>query len=133
VRGPRNQTNERLAFGQADTVWAWDGSAPASVTVASGTSCYWLAAAFDAASISFFSSLPDFPKFDLMVVSDALSYSDVFAAVEGAGACLGRAVNPTILSGKEPARRVKDDNAFVTRVLAQPKIWSIGGEHDLRV
>ena len=70
---------------------------------------------------------------DLMVVSDALSYSDVFAAVEGAGARLGRAVNPTILSRKDLAKRVKDDNAFVRRVLAQPKIWLIGGEDDLRV
>jgi predicted nucleotidyltransferase len=70
---------------------------------------------------------------DLMVVSDALNYGDLFAAVEAAGARLGRAVNPTILSGKDLAKRVKDDNAFVTRVLAQPKIWLIGGEDDLRV
>jgi predicted nucleotidyltransferase len=70
---------------------------------------------------------------DLMVVSDALNYGDVFAAVEAAGVRLGRAVNPTILSGKDLAKRIKDDNAFVTRVLAQPKIWLIGGEDDLRV
>ena len=70
---------------------------------------------------------------DLMVVSDALSYADLFAAVEAAGARLGRAVNPTILSSKDLAKRVKDDNAFVKRVLAQPKIWLVGGEDDLRV
>ena len=70
---------------------------------------------------------------DLMVVSDALSYSDVFAALEAAGARLGRAVNPTILSGKDLAKRVKDDSSFVKRVLAQPKVWLIGGDDDLRV
>jgi predicted nucleotidyltransferase len=70
---------------------------------------------------------------DLMVVSDAVSYGDVFATLEAASARLGRAVNPTILSGKDLAKRVKDDSAFVKRVLAQPKIWLIGGEDDLRV
>jgi predicted nucleotidyltransferase len=69
---------------------------------------------------------------DLLVVSDALSYADLFAAVEAAGARLGRAVNPTILSSKDLAKRVKDDNAFVKRLLAQPKIWLVGGEDDLR-
>ena len=70
---------------------------------------------------------------DLMVVSDALSYADLFAAVEAASARLGRAVNPTILSSKDLAKRVKDDNAFVKRLLAQPKIWLVGGEDDLRI
>jgi predicted nucleotidyltransferase len=70
---------------------------------------------------------------DLMVVTDALSYGDVFATLEATGARLGRSVNPTILSGKALAKRVKDDSAFVKRVLSQPKIWLIGGEDDLRV
>jgi len=70
---------------------------------------------------------------DLMVVSDTLGYGDIFAALEVASARLGRSVNPTILSRKNLAKRVKDDNAFVKRVLSQPKIWLIGGEDDLRV
>ena len=32
---------------------------------------------------------------------------------------------------EELARRVRQDNSFVTRVLEQPKIWMIGGESDL--
>ena len=70
---------------------------------------------------------------DLMVVSETLSYSDMFTALEGAATRLGRSVNPTILTRKTLARRVKDDNAFVKRVLSQPKIWLIGGEDDLGV
>jgi predicted nucleotidyltransferase len=70
---------------------------------------------------------------DLMVISNALSYTDMFMALEAASTRLGRTINPTILSTKELAKRVKDDNAFVKRVLAQPKIWLIGGEDDLRV
>jgi predicted nucleotidyltransferase len=70
---------------------------------------------------------------DLMLITDGLTYADVFATLEALGARLGRAVNPTILSGKDLAKRVKGDNAFVKRVLSQPKIWLIGGEDDLRV
>jgi len=68
---------------------------------------------------------------DLMVVSDSLTYADLYAAVEQASARLGRKVNPTVYSRKELARRVKQKNAFVTRVMAQPRIWLIGAESDL--
>lgn len=65
---------------------------------------------------------------DLMLISDTLTYGDTFAALEAASGRLGRSLNPTILSSKEIAKRVKADNVFVKRVLSQPKIWLIGGE-----
>jgi len=68
---------------------------------------------------------------DVMVVSDTLTYADLFAALEGAAAKLGRQVNPTVYSCAELARRIAEENAFVTRVLAQPKLWLIGNEHAL--
>jgi predicted nucleotidyltransferase len=68
---------------------------------------------------------------DLMVISDRLTYPDLFTALEGASAQLGRKIAPTIYSSKELAKRVKQDNAFVTRVLAQPKLWLIGDERGL--
>jgi predicted nucleotidyltransferase len=68
---------------------------------------------------------------DLMVVSEGLTYADLFGALEEASARLGRKVAPTVYSPKELARRVRQDNAFVTRVLQQPKLWLIGGERDL--
>lgn len=70
---------------------------------------------------------------DLMLVSDKLGYADVFKVLEQVGVRLGRPVNPTLMTRKELAKRVADDNAFVTRVLAQPKLWLIGGENDLSV
>jgi predicted nucleotidyltransferase len=70
---------------------------------------------------------------DLMVVSDSLTYADVFEALEPFQDKLGRSVQPTVYSSKEFARRVKDGNAFVTRVLAQPKLWITGAEVDLPV
>jgi predicted nucleotidyltransferase len=68
---------------------------------------------------------------DLMVISEGLTYADLFGALEEASVKLGRKVAPTIYSPKELARRVKQDNAFVTRVLQQSKVWLIGGENDL--
>lgn len=68
---------------------------------------------------------------DLMVISGSLTYADLFAALEDASQRLGRKVNPTLYSPQELAKRVKQGNAFVTRVLAQPKIWLVGAESDI--
>lgn len=70
---------------------------------------------------------------DLMLISDTVGYADVFAVLEEVGARLGRPVNPTLMTRKELAKRRAGDSAFVTRVLSQPKIWLIGGEHELAV
>lgn len=65
---------------------------------------------------------------DLMIVSPTLGYGEVFGALENASATLGRKVNPTIYTSEEFERRMAQDNAFVTRVMQQPKIWLIGKE-----
>ena len=70
---------------------------------------------------------------DLMVVSDALDYADLFGTLERVATALSRTVNPTILTRQEFAKRVKNKNAFLTRVLAQPKVWLMGGEDELPV
>jgi hypothetical protein len=58
-----------------------------------------------------------------MIVSDSLSYGEVF----------GRSVNPTVYTAAEFTKRRRQENAFVTRGLEQPKVWIIGGENDLPV
>ena len=68
---------------------------------------------------------------DLMVVSDLLTYADIYAALEEIGTRLGRKVNPTLYSREELIRRFKRKNAFLKRVSSQPKIWLIGDEGDL--
>ena len=70
---------------------------------------------------------------DLMIIADRVSYADLLMAVELATADLGRQVTTTILTRKELAQRIKDRSSFVTRMLAQPKIWLIGTEDDIRV
>lgn len=68
---------------------------------------------------------------DLMVVSDSLSYGELFAALEPAAITLGRTINPTVYTRAELVKRRTARNAFVVRVLAQPKIWILGGDADL--
>jgi hypothetical protein len=67
----------------------------------------------------------------LLIALTRLTYADLFGTLEDASAHLGRKVAPTIYSPRELARRRKQDSAFVTRVLEQPKLWLIGDEGDL--
>jgi predicted nucleotidyltransferase len=68
---------------------------------------------------------------DLMVLSDSLSYADIFPALEKAASVLGRVVNPTISTRADWERRIKKGQSFATRVAAQPKLWIYGTERDL--
>jgi predicted nucleotidyltransferase len=70
---------------------------------------------------------------DLMVVSDSLSYGDVFSALDKVSRTLGRHVNPTVYSVAEFSKRAKNKTAFIARVLEGPKVWVIGTENDLPV
>jgi predicted nucleotidyltransferase len=66
---------------------------------------------------------------DLMVISDTLSYAELFGALEDAAAQLGRTVNPTVYSRRELDKRLRSDNAFIKRVWSQPRLPVIGDLH----
>ena len=68
---------------------------------------------------------------DLMVISDSLTYGEVFGALERAAKAVGRPLNPTVYTVAEFSKRTREENAFVARVLEEPKVWIIGSEHDL--
>ncbi|HSA47158.1 MAG TPA: nucleotidyltransferase domain-containing protein [Candidatus Competibacteraceae bacterium] len=68
---------------------------------------------------------------DLLIVADALSYPEVYAALAAVEPQLGRPVNPTLYDEAEWRRKQAEGNAFVTRIGAQPKIWIVGTEDDL--
>lgn len=68
---------------------------------------------------------------DLMVISDRLTYAEMFGALEGAAARLARSVNPTIYTSDEFTRRIRERSPFLTKVLAQPRIWVIGEDGDV--
>jgi len=68
---------------------------------------------------------------DVLIISDRLAYTDLFAALEVTSARLGRKVATTIYSLKEFRERVQKRNSFVVRIMAQPKLRLIGGEDDV--
>lgn len=68
---------------------------------------------------------------DLMLVSDALTYADAMAALHPLMERIGREINPTLYTRAELRRRIADANSFVTRVLAQPRVWLIGSDDAL--
>jgi predicted nucleotidyltransferase len=65
---------------------------------------------------------------DVLIVSADLGYADVFGALETASTAVSRKINPTLYTPADLAKRIENDNAFVTKVLSQPKIWLIGDE-----
>jgi predicted nucleotidyltransferase len=65
---------------------------------------------------------------DLLVISDTLGYGDVFGALEVARQTLGRTINPALYTVADFKARRLGDNAFINRVMQQPKIWLIGQE-----
>jgi predicted nucleotidyltransferase len=66
---------------------------------------------------------------DLMIVSNTLSHSELFSALESAEGQLGRKINPTVYTTSEFATRIAEGNAFVQRVMERPKIWLIDEDH----
>jgi predicted nucleotidyltransferase len=70
---------------------------------------------------------------DLMIISDSLTYGELFGALEKVTRTVGRKVNPTVYTAAEFSKRARTENAFITRVLEQPKLWVIGSEDDLPV
>lgn len=65
---------------------------------------------------------------DLLVVSDTLGYGEVFGALESASQTLRRPINPALYTAADFRARLQGDNAFINRVMQQPKIWLIGQE-----
>ena len=53
---------------------------------------------------------------DLMIISDSLTSSEVFGALERVTRAVGRKVNPTVCTAAEFSTRARTENAFVTRV-----------------
>ena len=67
---------------------------------------------------------------DLMVVGD-VSFKDLAHALVPPQRRLGRAVNPNLYPRNELARKMRSGHHFLRDVLAGPKIFLIGDEHEL--
>lgn len=67
---------------------------------------------------------------DVLIIGD-MGFADVVRATYPVQAELAREINPVVYSAQEFARRVQEQDPFVADLLAKPKIFLIGTEHDL--
>lgn len=67
---------------------------------------------------------------DLMVITEQLTYVDLFKILEKTEIQLGRKINPTFYSISEWMRKSKEENNFIIQVQKQPKIFLLGTEDE---
>ena len=65
---------------------------------------------------------------DLLVVTDDLTYADVYAALSPAEQTLGRTINPTVFTRAEWKKKRNRHDSFAARITEQPRLFVIGGD-----
>lgn len=68
---------------------------------------------------------------DVMLVG-SLGFADAVRVLHPVQATLQREINPVVYSLDEFRRRAASDDSFVREVLAEPKLFVVGNENDLR-
>jgi predicted nucleotidyltransferase len=68
---------------------------------------------------------------DLMIIGTDLDYGQLYAALQKAEKALLRPVNPNLLSRSEWNKKLKNQSAFIRKVLEQPKLFVFGSENEL--
>jgi predicted nucleotidyltransferase len=69
---------------------------------------------------------------DLMIISEQVTYGEVFMALQSAEKTLQRPVNPNLMTADEWKQRRNNKNAFVTKIIEQPKIFVLGTDNELQ-
>jgi DNA-binding transcriptional ArsR family regulator len=69
---------------------------------------------------------------DLFIIAEKLAYGDVMLALNEAAKEAGRAINPSIYSREQIRRELTKGNAFINRVMRNPKLWVLGTDSLLR-
>lgn len=68
---------------------------------------------------------------DLMIIGEALAYSDVMDRLLPLEKELMRPVNPTVYSLEEFRSKLAAGNGFLNRVMEQPRLWVKGSDDDI--
>ena len=68
---------------------------------------------------------------DLMIVSDELTYPDVYQALQDTEHLIARVINPTVMTRVEWRKKRSAADSFAKRIAAQPKLFVIGDEDAL--
>ena len=67
---------------------------------------------------------------DVMVLGRA-GFREVVALLHGAETATGREINPSVMRTEEFRKKRDAGDSFVTAVWRAPRLWLIGGEHEL--
>ena len=68
---------------------------------------------------------------DLMVISDSVSYADLFKTLQATERVLARPVNPNVMTRAEWRAKRNQAGSFVSRMAARPRLFLIGSDDDL--
>lgn len=68
---------------------------------------------------------------DVMLVG-SLGFADAVRALHPVQATLQREINPVVYSLEEFRRRAASDDSFIREVLAEPKLFVVGNENELK-
>jgi predicted nucleotidyltransferase len=68
---------------------------------------------------------------DLMVISDALDYTALYAALAQAEAALGRRISPTLVTRRDWKRKRASADSFVKRISAARRVFVFGSDDEL--
>jgi predicted nucleotidyltransferase len=68
---------------------------------------------------------------DVMVISDRVSYPDLFRALAAAERTLARSVNPNVMTRPEWRTKRAQTGSFVARIARQPRLYLVGSDDDL--
>jgi len=69
---------------------------------------------------------------DLLVITDSLEYTDLMTVLTDVESSLARPINPSIYTVAQIKDKLQQKNAFLTRVMEQPKLWVKGNDDDIR-
>ena len=68
---------------------------------------------------------------DLMIISDELSYPDVYDALQSAEEVLARPVNPNVMSRSAWRAKRAQKGSFAARIARAPRLLVLGSDDDL--
>jgi hypothetical protein len=66
-----------------------------------------------------------------MILSDSVSYADIFESLQAAESLLGRTINPTLLTIAQWRAKRARPGSFAARVATQPRVFVIGSDRDI--
>lgn len=68
---------------------------------------------------------------DVMVISDKLSYQDLFRALQQAERLLDRPINPNLMTQDEWRTKRNQAGSFAARIAKQPRLFLVGTDDDI--